>query len=136
MNVEHGTLRLGDGLTPTVQRAPGGIAVDLREGWCWSSGGEDPTTVTTPQGTLTVPAGAIALAVVETDGSTFLVVSGEAALAHAGGSRRLPAGALVLTPSGGEPQVDVASADEIAADPLVARNRALGADYPAASGMR
>ena len=65
---------------------------------------------------------------VEADGSSFVVVvAGEASLVHPGGRMRLRPRAMALAPFGGEPQVDVASDDEIQADPLVSRNRELGA---------
>ncbi|CAN5855205.1 hypothetical protein BH23ACT2_BH23ACT2_30880 [soil metagenome] len=73
-----------------------------------------------------MPATTTTLSTVESDGSSYLIVlGGEAVLTHPGGRLRLRAGAVVLTPPGGDPQADAASEAEIAQDPIVARNRAL-----------
>lgn len=122
-------LRLGDPALVPV-RDGDGVSVELASGWCWSRLGDDAPTVqvTLPVGTLAVPAGTQALAVVEADGSSFVVVvDGEATLVHHGGRMRLRRGAMALAPPGGEPQVDVATEDEIGADPLVQRNLGLDA---------
>lgn len=123
-----GTIRLDlGGQAEATRSADGTVSVDVGRGWCWTVAA-DPVCVTTPGGSLSVPPATTALSVVESDGSTFLVViDGEAVLVRPGGRLRLRAGAMVLTPPDGEPQVDVASEAEIAGDPLVARNRALDA---------
>ncbi|CAN5249578.1 hypothetical protein BH20ACT3_BH20ACT3_11410 [soil metagenome] len=132
-----GTLRVAHATDARVRRGPGGIVVELLAGWCWCSVGEDTTSVITSEGALAVPAGTTALVAVEADGSIFhVVVSGEAALIHTGGRLRLRAGSMVLTTPGGGPQADLASEEEIEADPLVARNQAIDAGADAASGMR
>ncbi|QXC61571.1 hypothetical protein KSP35_01605 [Aquihabitans sp. G128] len=84
-------------------------------------------------GTLTVPAGAATLVVVEADRSAFVVVvGGEALLQHPGGRLRLRAGAMALAPLGAEPQVDVASEPEILSDPLVQLNLRLDGELASA----
>ena len=127
VDVSAGVVRLGDPATQ-MQRHGDGLEIDLPLGWCWASRpeGAEAVTIVVPTGPLSVPAGTTALAVVEADQCTFVVVvSGEAVLLHAGGRVRLRAGAMALAPMGAEPQVDIASEDEIRTDPLVASNLAL-----------
>jgi hypothetical protein len=125
----QGTMRMAQGFRPEVVDGAEAIEVRVRGGWTWTSLPADaarPVVIDLPVGTLTIPADTIALAVAEADDTSFVVVvSGEAMLVHASGRMRLRAGAMALAPAGSDPQVDVASAPEIDADPLVARNRAL-----------
>ena len=127
VDVSTGVVRLGDPATQ-MQRHGDGLEIDLPLGWCWAARpeGAEPVTIVVPTGPLSVPAGTTALAVVEADQSTFVVVvRGEAVLLHAGGRVRLRAGAMALAPMGAEPQVDIATEDEIRTDPLVTSNLAL-----------
>ncbi len=129
--VDGGHLRLADHAECEIHGHADGVEVELLDGWCWTAVGLDAATavvVTLPVGRLTVPPGATALAVVEVDRTGFVVVvAGEAALEHSGGRVRLRPCAMVLVPLGCNPQVDVASRDEIQADPLVSRNQSLDA---------
>ena len=127
VDVASGVVRFGDPTTK-IQRHPDGLEIDLSLGWCWAArpDGAEPVTIVVPTGPLSVPAGTTALAVVEADQSTFVVVvSGEAVLLHAGGRVRLRAGAMALAAMGAEPQVDIATEAEIRTDPLVTSNLAL-----------
>lgn len=62
--------------------------MDLDEGWCWASPGDGAAAalrIDLPAASLTVGPGATALAVVEADGSVFiLVAAGDAHLERAG----------------------------------------------------
>lgn len=132
VGVDGGHLRLADHADCEIHGDVDGVELELVDGWCWSTlsrAAATPVVVTMPVGRLTVPPGATALTVVEADHTIFVVVvSGEAALEHAGGRVRLGPGVMALVPLGCKPQVDVASADEVRADPLVASNLRLDAD--------
>lgn len=123
-----GILRLGPGVRSEVRHDSGRIRVELPTAWCWATLGHEsePVTISLPSGTLALDPGTTALVTVEDDSSAFVAVaSGHAVLVEASGSTPLPAPSLALAPVGGPAQVDLASAAEIEADPLVARNREL-----------
>jgi len=81
-----------------------------------------------PSGSIAMAAGTTALVSVEGDGTTFIVVAhGAAVLVEPLGSTMLPGSTVALVPVGCSAQVDEATAAEIEAEPLVARNRALDA---------
>ncbi|MEZ5178942.1 MAG: hypothetical protein R2746_11905 [Acidimicrobiales bacterium] len=125
-----GILRLGPGVRSEVRHDSGRIRVELPTDWCWATLGHeaDPVTISLPAGTLALDPGTTALVTVEPDDATFVAVaSGHAVLAEAHGPTPLPAGSLALASVGSRAQVDHASAAEIDADPLVARNRELDA---------
>ena len=129
IDVASGVVRFGQ-QTTEVNRHGDGLEIDLPVGWCWAARPveSEPLTIMVPAGPLSVPAGTTALALVEADRSTFLVVvSGEAVLLHAGGRLRLRAGAMVLALTDAEPQVGSASESEVLADSLVSSNLALDA---------
>lgn len=126
-----GTVEVGDGIvrlsevgSQVVEESSGGLAVDLEEGWCWADRtGAGPLTISVPVGTVVVPPDTVALSVIESDHSTFVVViEGEALLEHLGGRLRLRAGAMAMASIGSEPRVDVATGPEILADDLVQLN--------------
>lgn len=109
-----------------------GVDVTLAEGWCWVAPEAGrialPVRIHIPTATLTFGDGSSGLAVVEADGTTFLVVAaGTADLSRGADRLSLVTGSMVLLPHDGRPQIDRAGEDEITADPIVARNRALDA---------
>lgn len=129
--LDHGTLRLSPELRPEVRLVGSEVAFAIAEGWAWTAlpaGSRQQISVTLPLGMLTIGGDTTVLTSVEDDGTCFVVVvGGEAVLQHPAGRMRLRTGAMVLAPPGAEPQADVASLDEIAADPLVALNQGLDA---------
>lgn len=131
-----GTVRLADGHLRFAQRTADvptlgadGAEVVLADGWCWISAGPgeaNRVSVQLPSLALRVEPSTVALVAVENDGALFVViVAGEATLEHPATRLRLRRGAMALTVPGGEPQVDIATDEEIASDPLVAKNQHL-----------
>lgn len=131
IEVASGHLRFRAGDRYDVVGDEAAVEIALVAGSCWAALKNDapkPAIVSIPAGELTIPPGSTALAVVEPDADVFVViVAGEATLEHPAGRMRLRLGAMVLVSPGREPQVDVASVEEIAADPAVAANLALDA---------
>lgn len=124
------SLRLDVESEATVTHGPDGVAVSLGSGWCWAALEEDAPEVTVSSATASVrvPAATSVLVTMDDQCACFVVVvRGEATMTHAGRRIRLRSGAMVLVPLAGEPQVDVASDDEIQSDPLVERNLKLDA---------
>ncbi len=129
-----GLLRLSATARAEVNRSDSTVIADLGEGWCWvANATEDPhaadaVIVQTPAGPLVVGHGSEVLAVVTDDRSTFVaVVSGSTHFEPVDGPRTLAAGQLVLAPEDGPCRVEVATAEAIAAHPVVAENLRLDA---------
>ncbi len=116
----------------SIAAEPERVAVGVRQGWCWVSPGDGepvPVRVDLPAASVTAPAGSTVLAVVERDGSSFVVVAdGHARLDHPGGIDALTAGDVVMIDAVGAVQTDRATHEEIESDPLVAENLALDAE--------
>jgi ferric-dicitrate binding protein FerR (iron transport regulator) len=108
------------------------VVVSLDEGWCWASPGEGAAAalrVDMVAGSLTVQPGATALAVVEADGSVFIVVAaGDAHLERDGDRAPIARGTIVMIDPSGAAQSDSATDAEIESDPIVAENLALDAE--------
>ena len=125
-------VRIGGERNARPMPGDAGATVELTAGWCWVSPGEsqDETLwINLPSGRLTVTAGSTALAVVEADGSAFVIVADGTAELHRGGDgATLQRGAIVMIDPGGAAQVDQASDDEIEGDPIVAENLSLDAE--------
>lgn len=120
-------VRFGDGSRTSMAHGDEGPVVQVHEGWCWVTVlGDGPCVsvrVELPQAEVMVTAGGRALALVEPDGSVFVVVfAGTSGLSHHGDLKALDAGSMVLLSTDGTLQIDHAEADELAADPLVAHN--------------
>ncbi len=125
-------VRIGGERQARALGQPDGVVVALDEGWCWASPGEGAAAalrIDLPAGSLTVDPGATALAVVETDGSVFIVVAaGSAHLERGGDGATVPRGTIVMVDPSGAAQTDAATDAEIEADPIVAENLALDAE--------
>jgi len=125
-------LRFNEGHRTSLRHLADGPEVDVAHGWCWvttlGAGSTVPVRIGLPSAELVVAAGAKALAMVDDDGSTFLViVEGSANMVRSGEAAPLPSGLMVLLAADGALQVDQARRSEIEADPMVARNLALDA---------
>lgn len=125
-------VRFGDGSRTSMAHGDEGPVVQVQQGWCWVTGVGDGPLVTVraqlPQAEVVVGAGGRAFALVEPDGSAFVVLyAGMATLVASGDRTPLQPGAMVLLSADGAVQVDQASASELAADPLVASNLELDA---------
>ncbi|HEX2575799.1 MAG TPA: hypothetical protein VHK88_05575, partial [Aquihabitans sp.] len=133
--LDGGHVRFARDVHTAVERVGDRIELALPAGWCWTALGADATatvSVALPAGALVVPQGTMALAVVEPDGSTFVVVvDGEAVLEHPGGSVELRPGAMALVPAGAGVEVDEATPEEVTSDPIVRVNLDLDADLTA-----
>ena len=132
LDVEAPIVRLSEEAEARTTGTFEGVDVTLAAGWCWVAPAAGrvalPVRIHIPTATLTFGDGSSGLAVVEADGTTFLVVAaGTADLSRGADRLSLVTGSMVLLPHGGRPQIDRAGEDEIAADPIVARNRALDA---------
>jgi hypothetical protein len=125
-------VRLGGARRAGALLDPDGLAVDLAEGWVWVAPGDgSPTSVRigVPQCQIAVSAASTVLAVVEADGSSFVVVAaGAAELRRGEDATTLTRGAIAMFDGDGGAQVDQADDAEIEADPLVAENLALDAE--------
>jgi hypothetical protein len=124
-------VRLDPDAKATAATGSHGHEVILDEGWCWVApiptlGGSAPVAIGCGSSILSLSEDATALAVVEADHSLFvIVIGGEATLSHGGEMAHLSAGTMVMVPPGGTPDIGSASDDEIASDPIVAKNREL-----------
>lgn len=128
-----GTLvRVGGERQATVTVDDEGALVYLRTGWCWASPGDgaaQPLRIDVPNGRLTVASGATALAVVEADGSVFIIVAaGTADLRRGADGVTIERGTIVMIDPVGAAQTDRATDAEIESDPIVAENLALDAE--------
>jgi hypothetical protein len=125
-------VRIGGSRRARAQGSPEGVVISLEEGWCWASPGDGAAAalrVEMAVGSLTVQPGATALAVVEADGSAFLVVAaGEAHLQRDGDRAPIARGTIVMIDPSGAAQSDAATDAEIESDPIVAENLALDAE--------
>ncbi|MGN6696275.1 MAG: hypothetical protein ACTHN0_19010 [Aquihabitans sp.] len=125
-------VRIGGERRARALGSPDGVVVGLDEGWCWASPGDGAAAalrIDLPAGSLTVEPGATALAVVEADGSVFLVVAaGSAHLERGGDGAPIARGTIVMIDPSGAAQTDAATDAEIEADPIVAENLALDAE--------
>jgi hypothetical protein len=108
------------------------VAVTLGAGWCWVAPGEGaplPVRIDLQDVTFTVHPGSTAVAVVEGDGSSFVIVAdGSATLRHRSGTDELVGGTIVLIDGDGGIQADQATLAEIESDPIVAENLAADAE--------
>lgn len=113
-------------------RVDGSPIVTIAEGWCWVSPGGAPVdevVVVLPQAQVRIPGRATALAVVEQDGSAFVIVAdGTVALRRTDDAVDLERGSIAMVDPTGGTQVDRASDEEIQSDPIVAENLSLGAE--------
>ncbi len=129
VEIDAPIVRLGQGTRAMVRSGADGLTVSVQAGSCWVSPlGLDDREVRVLVGgvDLVVGVGACALAVVESDGSIFLIAaSGVVDATIADKRRSLEPGTMVLVPEGGDPQVDQARPEEIEGDPIVALNRHL-----------
>lgn len=125
-------VRIGGERRARALGTPSGVVVALDEGWCWASPGEGAAAalrIVLPAATLTVDPGATALAVVEADGSVFVVVAaGSAHLDRGGDGAAVARGTIVMLDPSGAAQMDAATDAEIEADPIVAENLVLDAE--------
>ena len=125
-------VRIGGERQARALGSPEGVVISLEHGWCWASPGDGaaaPLRIELPNGSLTVDAGATALAVVEADASVFVVVAaGSAHLERGGDGAPVARGTIVMIDPSGAAQSDAATDAEIEADPIVAENLALDAE--------
>ncbi|WP_421119399.1 hypothetical protein ACE2AJ_18895 [Aquihabitans daechungensis] len=125
-------VRIGGNRRARAAGTPDGVVVSLDDGWCWASPGEGAAAalrIDLPAATLTVEPGATALAVVEADGSVFIVVAaGDAHLESGGDGAAVARGTIVMIDPSGAAQSDAATDAEIESDPIVAENLALDAE--------
>jgi hypothetical protein len=120
-------VRFGEGSRTSMDHGDDGPVVQIEQGWCWvttlGEGSRVAVRARLAQTDLTVAAGGRALALVEPDRTAFVViVAGSATLSRNGEFTELHGGSMVLLSADGAPQIDQAEAEELAADPLVARN--------------
>ncbi|WP_426572261.1 hypothetical protein [Aquihabitans sp. McL0605] len=125
-------VRLGGARLASASILDDRAVVALRDGWCWASPGDGEAkllSIDLPKGRLTVDPGATALAVVEPDGSSFvLIADGTADLRRGNDGGPLQRGSIVMIDPAGAAQIDQASDGEIEQDPIVAANLALDAE--------
>jgi hypothetical protein len=125
-------VRIGGARRARAAGSPDGVVIALDEGWCWASPGDGAAAalrIDLAIGSLTVEPGATALAVVEADGSVFLVVAaGDAHLERDGDRTPIARGTIVMIDPSGATQSDAATDAEIESDPIVAENLALDAE--------
>lgn len=120
-------LRFNEGHRTSLCHLGDGPEVVVAHGWCWvtalGTGPIVPVRIGLPSAELVVAAGGRALAMVEDDGSAFLVViEGSAQLVRTDEATSLSPGLIVLLANDGTLQVDQAERSEVEADPVVARN--------------
>lgn len=132
VNVSGTIVRVGGVARAIAVRDALGTKVTLDEGWCWVSPGDQATAairVQLPTGLATVEPGATALCVVEGDRSSFIFVA-DGTVVFQQGERvgSLARGTIAMIDPAGYSQVDAATDDEIAADPMVALNLSLDAE--------
>lgn len=131
VELDAASLRLDPDADVTVTDDGTTSSLTLRDGWCWAALGKDarPLTVTADGLVLQCPAGTTSLVSIDATGHFVVAVRGEAVLEVGGRRIRLRTGAMAFISHGAtEAQVDVATEDEIAADPLVAHNLGLDAE--------
>lgn len=125
-------VRVGGAASATAAQDHHGTVVSLTEGWTWVAPGDGPTVevhVEVPVGRITFAADATGLAVVEADGSSFVIVaSGAAQLVHGSDRTDLGEGTIAMIDRLGSVQVDQATQDEVIADPVVELNLSLDAE--------
>ncbi|MCB0975957.1 MAG: hypothetical protein KDB02_00730 [Acidimicrobiales bacterium] len=126
-----GSVRVAGPEAASVTSGPDGLVVHLSEHWCWAALDEFSNGIVVRAGTtaLTLSGGSTGLLSIDEDGAHLVVVlAGEGVVEREDETIQLGSGAMAYLPREGEPQVDVASDDEIKSDPLVARNLWLDAN--------
>lgn len=131
---ESGSVRVGLPDYASARLVDNSIEIELEAGWCWvhQELGGAPVVVDLGESRITVPTSTTALAAIDEGAKLVVVLQGEAVLVHPSGRMRLRSGAMVFLPTDAEPQVDVASDEELRADPIVAHNLDLDARRGAA----